>query len=172
MVEARQFKYFDSAAFQHDLKIAFQRHYNVYSYTDPNHALEVWKTIILDVANIHAPLRIRKVKSEHHPWMTNKIKNLVHHKFYLKQKAIKFNSSNYHEAYKRCKNELNKIIKATKVQYYNRKLQNSKNSREGWNTINNLLNRKSKTTVVSELSVDHGKKVTQDKDIVNEFSLP
>ncbi len=102
--------------------------------------------------------------------MTNEIKNLVHHKFYLKRKAIKFNSSNYHEAYQRCKNELNKIIKATKVQYYNTKLQNSKNSREGWNTINNLLNRKSKTTVVNELSVDHGKKVTQDKDIVNEFN--
>ncbi len=67
MVETRQFKYFDSAAFQHDLKISFQRHYNLYSYTDPNHALEMWKTIFLDVANIHAPLRIRKVKSEHYP---------------------------------------------------------------------------------------------------------
>ena len=131
MVETRQFKYFDSAAFQHDLKMAFQVHYNLYNYTDPNHAWEVWKTIFLDVTNIHAPLRIRKVKSEQCPWMTNEIKNLVHHKFYLKRKAIKFNFSNYHEAYQRCKNELNKIIKATKVQYYNTKLQNSKNSREG-----------------------------------------
>ena len=37
-------------------------------------------------------LNIRKVKSEHCPWMTNEIKNLAHHKFYLKQKAVKFNS--------------------------------------------------------------------------------
>ena len=88
----------------------------------------------------------------------------------MKQKAVKFNSSNYHEAYKRCRNELNKRIKATKVQFYNTKLQNSKNSKEGWNTLNNLLNRKSKTTIVNELSVDHGKNVTQDKDIVDEFN--
>ena len=37
-------------------------------------------------------------------------------------------------------------------------------------TLNNLLNRKSKTTIVNELSVDHGKNVTQDKDIVDEFN--
>jgi transcriptional regulator of heat shock response len=88
----------------------------------------------------------------------------------LKQKAVKFNSSNYHEAYKRCRNELNKRIKETKVQFYNTKLQNSKNSKEGWNALSNLLNRKSKTTTVNELSVDHGKNVTQDKDIVDEFN--
>ena len=86
----------------------------------------------------------------------------MHHKFYLKQKAIKFNSSNYHKAYKCCKNEHNRIIKATKVQFYNTNLQNSKNSSQGWNTINNLLNRKSKTAVVIQK--------TQDKDIVNEFN--
>jgi hypothetical protein len=44
-----------------------------------------------------------------------------------------------------------------KLQFYNTKLQNSKNSKEGWDTLNNLLNRKSKTTTVNELSVDHGK---------------
>jgi hypothetical protein len=156
IVETRQFKYFNSSAFQYDLKMAFQRHYNLYNYADPNHAWVIWKTIFLDIANMHAPLRIRKVKSEHCPWMTNEIKNLAHHKFYLKQKAVKFNSSNYHEAYKR-RNELNKRIKATKVQFYNTKLQNSENSKEGWNILNNLLSRKSKTTIVNELSVDHGK---------------
>ena len=62
-------------------------------------------------------LHIRKVKSEHCPWMTNEIKNLVHHKFYLKQKAVKFNSSNYHEAYKRCRNELNKRSKQLRFNF-------------------------------------------------------
>jgi hypothetical protein len=56
-----------------------------------------------------------------------------------------------------------------KVKHYNTSLQNSKNSNEGWNAFNNLLNRKSKTTVVNKLSVDHGKNLMQDKDIVDEF---
>jgi NADH:ubiquinone oxidoreductase subunit F (NADH-binding) len=100
---------------------------------------------------------------------THEIKSLARRKFYLEQKAVKFNSFNYHESCKRCRNELNKRIKATKVQFYNTKLQNSKNSKEGWNTLNSLLNRKFKTTIVNELSVDVN--VTQDiKDIVDEFN--
>jgi hypothetical protein len=85
--------------------------------------------------------------------MTNNIKNLAYHKYYLKQKTIKLNSSNYQEAYKRCRNELNEVIKATKARYYNTKLQNSKTSKEGWNTLNNLLNRQSKVTTVNELNI-------------------
>ena len=70
-----------------------------------------------------------------------KEKTLRIKKFYLKQEAVKLNSSNYLEAFKSCRNELTKIIKAaTNVQFYNTKLQNSKNSKEGWNTLNNLLN--------------------------------
>ena len=57
-----------------------------------------------------------------------------------------------------------------KTKFNNTKLQKSKNSKEGWNTINILLNRKSKTTVVNELSVDHGKNIKQGKDIVNRFN--
>jgi hypothetical protein len=102
--------------------------------------------------------------------MTSNIKNLAYHKYYLKQKAIKFNSSNYQEAYKRCRNELNEVIKATKARYYNTKLQNSKTSKEGWNTLNNLLNRQSKATTVNELNIGHGNKITDRKDIVDEFN--
>jgi hypothetical protein len=74
IVETREFKYFNSSTFQYDLKMSFQRHYNLEdNYADPNHAWEVWKTIFLGIANMHAPLWIRKVKSEHCPWMTNEI---------------------------------------------------------------------------------------------------
>ena len=170
VVETRQFKNFNSSAFQNDLEMAFQRYYNINNYTNPNHVWETWKTIFLDVADLHAPLRIRKVKSEYCPWMTNVIKKLAQHKFYLKKKAVKFNSSNYHEAYKRCRNELNNKIKVAKTKFYNTKLQKSKNSKEDWNTINILLNRKCKTTVVNELSVDHGRNIMQGKDIVNRFN--
>jgi hypothetical protein len=61
IVETRQFKYFNSSAFQYDLKMAFQRHYNLYNYAYPNYAWEVWKTIFLDIANIHAPLLLKVI---------------------------------------------------------------------------------------------------------------
>ena len=101
--------------------------------------------------------------------MANEVKKLAQHKFYLKKKAVKSNSPIYHEAYKRCRNELNNKIKVAKTKFYNTKLQGSKNSKEGRNTINALLDRKSKTTV-NELRVNNGKNITQGKDIVNRFN--
>ena len=123
------------------------------------------ETIFLDIANLHAPLRLRRVKSEHCPWMTNNIKNLAYHKYYFKKKQL--NSTlliTKNEAYKRCRNELNEVIKATKSRHYNTKLQNSKTSKEGWNTLNNFKNRQSKATTVNELNIGQGNKITDKKD--------
>jgi hypothetical protein len=50
---------------------------------------------------------------------------------YLKKKAVSLNSHYYFLAYKQCKNQLNKC-------------------KESWQTINELLNRKSKTTAINE----------------------
>ena len=38
----------------------------------------------------------------------------MYHRDYLKRQSVRFTSSTYNEAYKRCKNKLNKLIKMTK----------------------------------------------------------
>ena len=48
-------------------------------------------------------------------------------------------------------------------------MENSTNSKESWNIINELLNKKSKTTSIKELIIDHNT-ITHDKDIANEFN--
>jgi phage terminase large subunit-like protein len=51
-----------------------------------------------------------------------------------------------HEAYKREKNRVNKLIKHTKANYYIGELSKHKNNpKEMWNTINKLINKNSKT---------------------------
>ena len=101
--------------------------------------------------------------------MTNEIKRQCHHRDYLKKKAIRMNSPYYFQAYKQCKNNLNKCIKETKRLYYNYKLASSTNIKESWQTINELLNRKSKATTINEINVN-GSKIVGDKNIVNEFN--
>ena len=101
--------------------------------------------------------------------MNNEIKKLSHHRDYLKKKAVRLNSSYYFEAYKQCKNQLNRCIKETKKLYYNSKLTTSTNSKESWRTINELLNRQSKTTTINEVNVNW-KSIAGDKDIANEFN--
>ena len=117
----------------------------------------------------HAPLRLRKVKSEYTPWLTNEIKNISYHRDFLKKKAVSLNSPAYHEAYKKCRNEVNSRIKVAKTNYYKTSLENSTDSKDSWKIINKLLNKKSKTTSINELSINNNK-ITGDKNIANVFN--
>ena len=79
------------------------------------------------------------------------------------------NSVNYFQAYKQCKNQVNKCIKQTKRTYYNSKLANSNNSKESWQTINELLNRESKTTKINQIIIND-KAIVGDEEIANKFN--
>jgi SLT domain-containing protein len=55
------------------------------------------------------------------------------------------------------------------MHHYNSKLANSINSKESWQTINELLNRKSKTTTMNEINMN-GKTIVGDEEIAKEFN--
>ena len=166
IVETRQFKNFNTAAFQHDLQETFK----TYSFTaEPNTAWNEWKTIFLDVANTHAPIKTRRVKSAHAPWLTDQIKSLSYQRDDLKKKAVRLNSEYYHKAYKKCRNQVTKLIKKCKIEYFNAKLKDCKNSKECWQTINKLLNKHSKSTTVNKVEVN-GIDITGDANIAQEFN--
>ena len=101
--------------------------------------------------------------------MTNEIKNMSYHRDFLKRKAIKHNSTRYHELYKNCRNRVNNLIKDTKAIYFKNKLESTTNSKEGWRTINLLLNKKSKSTLINELKIGDSI-VTGDKNIATAFN--
>ena len=70
---------------------------------------------------------------------------------------------------KKCRNKVNRHIKEDKINYYKTSLENSTNSKDSWNIINELLNKKSMTTSIKELIIHHNK-ITDDKDIANELN--
>ena len=94
---------------------------------------------------------------------------MSYHRDYLKKQSIKLRSTNYDEAYKRCKNKLNSLIKETKHEYFRNKLSNAENSKESWQTINELLNKRPKTTEVKELDID-GQLIIDDDKIADAFN--
>ena len=168
IVETRQFKNFNTARFQQDLDQALNS-ILFYDYNNANIAWHVWKETFLAVADTHAPVLKRKVKSEHNPWMTNQIKTMIHHRDFLKKKAVKHSSQRYHELYKNCRNRVNKLIEDTKATYFKNKLENIKNSKEGWKTINLLLNKKPKSTQIHEIK-DGDNILTGDKNLASAFN--
>ena len=79
----------------------------------------------------------------------------IRHRDYLKKKAVRTGSHNIYKAYKQARNYVTRTIKRTKSKYLMKFFQEtSKNAKEMWKTINKVLNKKSKTTNVTELSID------------------
>ena len=166
VLETRHYDNFNTREFQFDLSQAFR----YFSYDlDPNFAWCEWKEIFLQIADTHAPCKSKKVRNKRCPWLNNDIKKLSYHRDYLKKKAIQFNSPTYHQAYKKCRNQINRLIRNTKGHYYKTKLENSKGSKDSWKYINELLNRKQNTSAISQLKID-GQIVTGPKNVANEFN--
>ena len=166
IIETRQFKNFNASAFQHDLREAF-RTCNFHS--DPNIGWDEWKAMFLNIANTHAPVRTRKVKSAHTPWLTDEIKRLCYRRDNLKKKVVRMNSQNYNTAYRKCRNQVTKLIKTEKEKYFNTKLKDCRNSKECWQTINKLLNKQSKSTTINQVNVN-GIDITGDVNAAAEFN--
>ena len=166
VVETRQFNKFNANKFQNDLRQAFA---NFEEYRDPDTALHDWNSIFLQIADKHAPRRSRRVKTDQQPWLTDEIKKLSYHRDYLKRKAVKLNSSWFHSAYKKCRNEVTKQIKKAKIRYFKTNLQNSKRSKESWKFINKLLNKTQKTTTINNIKMGE-KNITDNEGISNAFN--
>ncbi|CAB4018504.1 Hypothetical predicted protein [Paramuricea clavata] len=80
-----QFKNYNSHQFKEELS-----YYTNLDPTsnDPNVLWNEFKNNFLTIAEKHAPVRQRRVKSEHKPWLTKEIKRLMHHRDYLKRQSL------------------------------------------------------------------------------------
>ena len=94
----RHYKNYDVNKFNNDLREIFSLPLDPAILNDPNALWNDFKTKFLSVADKHAPIRQRRVRSEYKPWLTNEIKQMSYHRDYLKKKSIKLRSTNYDEA--------------------------------------------------------------------------
>jgi hypothetical protein len=78
----------------------------------------IGKQYFCPVADFHAPERTKKVRSEYAPWITENIKQTMRRRDFLKKKAVKTGSKQFHDSYKRTRNDLNRLIKNTKAIYF------------------------------------------------------
>ena len=119
--------------FNHDLNEIFKSYPN--ASNDPNELWSDFKTKFLTIADKHAPIKQRRVKSEFKPWITNEIRRLSYHRDYLKRQGIRLRSVYCETAYKKCKNKVTNLIRTSKESYFKSKLSNSNNSKESYNLL-------------------------------------
>ena len=168
-VEIRNMKKFDHQKFVEDLRR--QPWENVYFFAeDPNAMWEIWKELFLEVLDNHAPLQHKKIRTKKVPWITSAIKQLIITRDRLKRKAIITNLEIDWLNYKTTRNKVNIQLRNAKKNYYSTKISDQKcNPKEAWKTINDILGRQRKPTVVNELKLGENS-LTNTKDIAEGFN--
>ena len=131
---------------------------------------EIWKNLFLEVLDKHAPLQHKKIRSNKVPWMTSDIKKLMNTRDNFKRKAIVTNNENDWLIFKTTRNKVNIELRNAKKAYYSLKIADQKfNPKKAWKSINSLLGRQNKPTVINELRVGENN-FTNHEDIAEGFN--
>ena len=79
----------------------------VYQFVDPNICWQVWKSLLLDALNRHAPICHKRIRNSSVPWINPQIKQLMRKRDYHKKQAIKHDSETQWAFYKAVRNKVN-----------------------------------------------------------------
>ena len=92
IVKTRQFKQYNANNFKADIFTYLNDEIFLHSTLDPNVMWGKWKTRFLT-----APPITKRVRSQYAPWITNNIRQVMRQRDYLKKKAVKTGSKQFHE---------------------------------------------------------------------------
>ena len=147
---SRQYKNFVPDDFMNDISLV---PWDIIEQIDnPISAWEVWKQSFLAVANLHAPVKKRRVRNSKAPWLMPEIKRLMWERERTKRIATVTSDQLKWTEYRRLKNLVNHSIKASKRNYYHLYFKdNVGKAKETWNGINTLLSRKKNLASASKL---------------------
>jgi hypothetical protein len=109
-------------------------------------AVLTWNKLFLEAADSHSPIKRRRVKGTHPPWMTQAISEGMRSRDYH-HKAIKTGSSYHWRMFKQQRNYVNNEIKTSKSNYYVRQIEESKgDGNKVWKAVNEAASRKCKSS--------------------------
>lgn len=168
MIENRSFKYYNTDHFMADLAADL-----INRSCDSNNPSATWDTfrnIFNRNAEIHAPSRGRRARSQYAPWFYEDLKQRMNNRDFLEKKATQTKSVAYHRAFKEARNHVNKAIKKAKKDYYHIKIENIKgNLKTMWKHLNKLTERNSKSTHIEAIK-HNNTTVYQDEEIAQTFN--
>jgi len=154
LIESRNYKNYNPGHFNRDLDNLLNQY--TWESNDPDVLWFQFKFVFNKVADIHVPLRSRKVRNKYSPWLNDYIRKQINSRDCLRKKAVKTKSTYFHNAYKKARNKVNKMIKNSKQKYFQNHIDGNRgNPKKMWDGINQFLGKGSKTTHITSLNVDN-----------------
>ena len=150
----RNEKNFDTESFLADVSmLPFTA---VYAVECPDEQLDIFNEIFLSCLEEHAPLVKQKVTRPPAPWLKDlNVENEKNRKNLLRNIAQTSNSETDLIEYRKSRNNVKKLIKSTKSNFYKKAL-SSKRPKGVWNTINRILH-------------PNPQRISADPDVINQF---
>ena len=109
-------KNFHKASFLRDLQEkAFS---DVETLNDPNDMWSMWKDMLMQAIDKHAPLKTKWAGNKKSPWITDHLRHEMHRRDFLKKKVVLDGSTLAWDQYKRARNHTNNEIKNPKRKYF------------------------------------------------------
>ena len=140
-IKYRSYKNFDEKAFLADLEVVPWS--VIEQFDDVDDALDTWEKLFMEVVNMHAPLRERRVKRPRQPgWLTEDITEAMDKRDSLKQ-------SRDFPNYKLWRNKVVRMLKEAKADYYMNLIEeNRRDTRALWAALREISPRSNTTSVM------------------------
>ena len=168
-ITTRQMKHFDETKFLDEIS-SIDWNSALQSSVDLDSAVENVTSLLSLVIEKHAPMRQRRVSEKYCPWITSDLRAFARSRDKLKKSAVKTGSAILMEAYRHLRNKVNSLNTRLKREYFSEKIcANEGNLKETWSAINQLINKRSKTTNITSLTVD-GKSITKKIEIADSMN--
>ena len=166
MITTRSMKNFDKDAFLADVaSICWEQGFS--ETDDVNVLVTQWSTLFSLIIDKHVPIKTLRVSEKYCPWVNDDLKQLIRSRDKLKKAAVKSKSQLLMSSYRHIRNKINKQNFELKRQYFSERLAQAKgNMKESWKTINQVLNKRSKSTNI-DLLKGPGREIVDRKEISN-----
>ena len=132
-----------------------------------NHSATRSLDTLSHIIDKHAPLREKPVSERFCSWITPELQKICRTRDKLKIAAVKSNSELLMSAYKHMRCKANNLNQSLKTQYFTNKIRSCEgNIKETWKTMNQVINKGSKTTKIKALK-EGDETTNEDKSIAD-----
>ena len=148
-ISTRSYKNFDPMKFADDL--AHVPFHMISFFDDFDDKVHAYNSLFMDVLNIHAPVKLTKIKTRPNPYITPEIKHLMNTRDRWRKQAIKTMDKLDWNGYRFFRQEVKREIRIAEKEYVRSELSNSKgNTNSIWKVINRCIRKKNAQIPASE----------------------
>ena len=142
-----------------------------YTLVNPNDMWSVWLTKFSTLLDIHAPIKKKRLRYNKSPWINSSLISKLRERDSLKKLFDKNPNDVIWSKYKKTRNEVNKLIKKTKSDFFLARINSAKSdTKKTWKLINELSSRKVHEPVNVKSIKQDDTEITNPYDIANAFN--